>query len=41
VLNLDLPTMQGVIVFATLTIILLNLVVDLIYAWIDPRIRLA
>ena len=24
-----------------LTIILLNLVVDLIYAWIDPRIRLA
>ena len=41
VLNLDLPTMQGVIVFATLTIILLNLVVDLVYAMIDPRIRLA
>jgi peptide/nickel transport system permease protein len=41
VLNLDLPTMQGVIVFATLAIILLNLVVDLVYAYIDPRIRLA
>jgi len=41
VLNLDLPTMQGVVVFATCAIILLNLVVDLIYAWIDPRIRLA
>ena len=41
VLNLDLPTMQGVIVFATLAIILLNLVVDLVYAMIDPRIRLA
>jgi ABC-type dipeptide/oligopeptide/nickel transport system permease component len=33
--------MQGVIVFATLAIILLNLAVDLVYAAIDPRIRLA
>jgi peptide/nickel transport system permease protein len=41
VLNLDLPTMQGVVVFATLAIILLNLVVDVVYAYIDPRIRLA
>jgi ABC-type dipeptide/oligopeptide/nickel transport system permease component len=41
VLNLDLPTMQGVIVFATLAIIVLNLVVDIVYAYIDPRIRLA
>ena len=40
-LNLDLPTMQGVIVFATLAIILINLAVDLVYAAIDPRIRLA
>ena len=32
VLNLDLPTMQGVVVFATLAIILLNLIVDIIYA---------
>jgi peptide/nickel transport system permease protein len=41
VLNLDLPTMQGVIVFATFAIIVLNLVVDIVYAYIDPRIRLA
>ena len=41
VLNLDLPTMQGVVVFATLAIIVLNLVVDVVYAIIDPRIRLA
>jgi ABC-type dipeptide/oligopeptide/nickel transport system permease component len=33
--------MQGVVVFATLAIIVLNLVVDLVYAMIDPRIRLA
>jgi peptide/nickel transport system permease protein len=37
----DLPTTQGVVVFATLSIITLNLVVDLLYAVIDPRIRLA
>jgi peptide/nickel transport system permease protein len=34
------PTVEGVIVFATLAIIVFNLVVDLLYAWIDPRIRL-
>jgi peptide/nickel transport system permease protein len=37
----DVPTVEGVIVFATLAIIVFNLVVDLLYAWIDPRIRLA
>jgi peptide/nickel transport system permease protein len=36
----DLPTIEGVVVFSTLCIILLNLVVDLLYAYIDPRIRL-
>jgi peptide/nickel transport system permease protein len=38
---LDLPTVEGIVVFATLAIIVFNLVVDLLYAWIDPRIRLA
>ena len=38
--GLDLPTVQGIVVFATLAIITFNLVVDLLYAWIDPRIRL-
>jgi peptide/nickel transport system permease protein len=36
----DIPTVEGVIVFATLAIIVFNLVVDVLYAWIDPRIRL-
>jgi len=36
----DLPVTQGVVVFATLCIIVINLLVDLMYAWIDPRIRL-
>ncbi len=39
--NLDLPTVMGVVVFATVMIIVFNLVVDLLYAWVDPRIRLA
>jgi peptide/nickel transport system permease protein len=36
----DLPIVQGVVVFSTIAIIVFNLVVDLLYAWIDPRIRL-
>jgi peptide/nickel transport system permease protein len=39
--NFDLPTTQGVVVFATLCIITFNLLVDLLYAVIDPRIRLS
>jgi peptide/nickel transport system permease protein len=38
--NFDLPTTQGIIVFVTVVILVMNLVVDLLYAWIDPRIRL-
>ena len=37
----DLATIQAVVVFATVAILFFNLVVDLLYAWIDPRIRLA
>jgi ABC-type dipeptide/oligopeptide/nickel transport system permease component len=29
-----------VVIFATLSIIVFNLLVDILYAWIDPRIRL-
>jgi peptide/nickel transport system permease protein len=37
----DLPTIMGVVVFVTIVIIVFNLIVDLLYAFIDPRIRLA
>lgn len=37
----DFPMVQGVVVFAGLTFALINLLVDLSYAAIDPRIRLA
>ena len=39
--NFDLPTLQGIVVFSTIAIIVFNLLVDLLYAWIDPRIRLS
>jgi peptide/nickel transport system permease protein len=37
----DLPVILGVVMFTTTGILLLNLVVDLSYALIDPRIRAA
>jgi peptide/nickel transport system permease protein len=39
--SFDLPVTQGIIVFATLAIVVFNLIVDLLYAVIDPRIRLS
>jgi peptide/nickel transport system permease protein len=36
----DLPLVQGVVVFATLSIIVFTLLVDIVYAAVDPRIRL-
>ena len=40
VTDFDLPVTVGVVVFATTSIILFNLVVDVLYAFLDPRIRL-
>ena len=37
----DYPITLGTVVFASILVIVFNLVVDLLYAWIDPRIRLA
>jgi peptide/nickel transport system permease protein len=37
----DLPVILGVVVFATVAVIVFNLIVDLLYAVIDPRIRLS
>lgn len=36
----DFAMVQGVVVFATIAILFFNLIVDVLYAWIDPRIRL-
>ena len=35
----DLPIVQGTVLIAALAIILMNLVVDILYAFLDPRVR--
>lgn len=37
----DLPVIQGTVLFGAFFIVVANLVVDLAYAWIDPRVRTA
>jgi peptide/nickel transport system permease protein len=39
ILNRDFPLVQGTVLFAAATYVLVNLVVDVSYAVIDPRIR--
>lgn len=39
ILNRDYPTVQGAMLFAAIIFIFVNLVADLLYAVIDPRIR--
>jgi peptide/nickel transport system permease protein len=36
----DLPVVVGIVMFATLSVITFNFLVDVFYAWLDPRIRL-
>ncbi len=38
-LNRDYTLVMGVVIFYGVLIILMNLLVDLVYAWLDPRIR--
>ena len=39
--QLDLPVIMGIVVFSTLAVIVFNFVVDVTYAFLDPRVRLA
>jgi len=41
ILARDYAVVQTVVFFAAMVIVVVNLLVDLIYAWLDPRIRLA
>jgi oligopeptide transport system permease protein len=38
-LNRDYTLVLGVVIFYGAIIILLNLLVDLIYGWLDPKVR--
>jgi peptide/nickel transport system permease protein len=37
----DFPLVQGVVLIIAIALVMTNLVVDLAYAWLDPRIRYA
>jgi peptide/nickel transport system permease protein len=35
----DLPMIQGVVVYFTVIVVVVNLLIDLAYTWLDPRLR--
>jgi ABC-type dipeptide/oligopeptide/nickel transport system permease component len=39
--NRDFPMVQGVVLMSGLMIVMLNFAIDVLYGWVDPRIRLA
>jgi peptide/nickel transport system permease protein len=39
-INTDLPPIMGVVLFGAFFIVLFNALVDIAYAWLDPRIKL-
>ena len=39
ILKSDFPVVQGVVMLVAITFVLINLAVDVIYAFIDPRIK--
>jgi peptide/nickel transport system permease protein len=41
ILQRDFPVVQGTVLLVTVSFIVTNLIVDILYAWADPRIRYA
>ena len=39
VFNLDVPVIMGTVMFSAIIVVAANLVVDVLYRWIDPRIK--
>ena len=39
VFNLDVPIIMGTVIFSAVIVVAANLVVDVLYRWIDPRIK--
>ena len=38
--TLDLPVIMGSVLVIATTFVIINILVDIIYAWLDPKIRL-
>ena len=39
--NLDLPVIMACVMYAAFFVVLVNAIVDVFYAWLDPRVRYA
>jgi len=39
--NLDLPVILATVLYAAFFVVIVNAMVDLLYAWLDPRVRIA
>jgi peptide/nickel transport system permease protein len=39
--NLDLPVILATVIYAAFFVVIVNAIVDLLYAWLDPRVRIA
>jgi peptide/nickel transport system permease protein len=39
-LTFDIPVVLGCVLFTSAAFVALNLLADLLYAWVDPRVRL-
>ena len=39
VLNQDYPYVQGIVIIVSAAVLVVNLIVELVYGWLDPRIR--
>jgi peptide/nickel transport system permease protein len=37
--NLDLPVIMATVIYAAFFVVFANAVVDIVYAWLDPRVR--
>ena len=39
--NFDLPVIMACVLYASFFVVVANALVDLLYAWLDPRVRIA
>ena len=39
--KMDLPVVMGAVLYIASIFVLINIIVDLIYGWLDPRIRIS
>jgi peptide/nickel transport system permease protein len=39
--NQDLPVVMGGVIVISIAFVFINLLVDLLYGWVDPRVRIS